>query len=609
MYSRSILSFGIVTFSLTGLSAPALTAFAASRSTTSRPSDVSMLDSPQIAQVVLPQENLPPSQQPLPDIDLPSPLPAPEDLLRPEQPTPETPLPVPGEVPETIVVESFQVVGSTVFGDADFAVITAPYTQRPLTFDELFEVRSQITALYEDAGYVTSAAILPPQVLTDGVVTIQVIEGTLESIVVQGTEDLKPIYVSSRIEPYVTPPLNIDRLLEGLQLLQLDPLIRRVAAELAAGPQAGTSLLTLTVEEADSGSLSLELNNFRSPSVGSFQQVLELEENNFTGLGDRFRVAASNSQGSRSLQLGYRTYVNPQYGTVEFTLGGSVGEVVEGNLELLDIESSSVFGEVTWRNPFNRTPNSENAVGLTYTRQQSDAVFLESLFGEAVPFPSLGADDDGRTTVSALRLFYEGTHQNEREVFAWRTQLSMGLGTFLGGTVLENFGGDQLLGFDEPRPDNEFLALQGQAQWVRLLAPNTLLVLNGELQFASDALVPAEQFRLGGANGVRGYRQDLSLTDNGFLATAEVRLPIYRHPVRSYQLQITPFLEFGAGWNTRNPTPANNVLASIGTGLVWQQPNLIARIDWGIPLNSVDRLGDSLQENGLYFSLEYRPTF
>lgn len=609
MCSKSILCSGIVTFSFAGLPTLTLAKVPVWPSPSLMASDATRWDAPQVAQVVLPQENLPPSQQPLPDIDLPSPLPAPEDLLLPAQPTPATPLPIPGEVPETVIVESFQVVGSTVFSDTDFAAVTASYTQRPLTFDELFEVRSLITALYEEAGYVTSAAILPPQVLTDGVVTIQVIEGTLENIVVQGTDNLRSVYVSSRIEPYVTPPLNVDRLLEGLRLLQLDPLIRRVAAELSAGPQAGTSLLTLTVEEANSGSLSLELNNFRSPSVGSFQQVLELEESNFTGWGDRFRVAASNSQGSRSIQLGYRTYVNPQYGTVEFTLGGSVGEVIEGNLELLDIESSSIFGEVTWRHPFNRTPNSENAVGLTYTRQQSDAVFLGSLLGEEVPFPSLGADDDGRTTVSALRLFYEGTHQNEREVFAWRTQLSMGLGTFLGGTVLEDLSGDELFGFDEPRPDNEFLALQGQAQWVRLLAPNTLLVLNGELQLASHALVPAEQFRLGGANGVRGYRQDLSLTDNGFLATAEVRLPVYRHPVQPYQLQITPFLEFGAGWNTRHPTPSDNVLASIGTGLVWQQPNLTARIDWGIPLNSVDRLGDSLQENGLYFSLEYRPTF
>ncbi|WP_367890309.1 hypothetical protein [Sphaerospermopsis torques-reginae] len=35
--------------------------------------------------------------------------------------------------------------------------------------------------------------------------------------------------------------------------------------------------------------------------------------------------------------------------------------------------------------------------------------------------------------------------------------------------------------------------------------------------------------------------------------------------------------------------------------------NFNARFDWGIPLVSVDRTGNTLQENGLYFSIEYRP--
>jgi len=108
---------------------------------------------------------------------------------------------------------------------------------------------------------------------------------------------------------------------------------------------------------------------------------------------------------------------------------------------------------------------------------------------------------------------------------------------------------------------------------------------------------------------VRGYRQDRLLTDNGVLAAAEVRLPLYSDPVRRHRLQITPFFEVGKGWNAVGPSPTEDVLASIGAGLLWEQPNLTARIDWGIPLIAVDQIGDTLQENGFYFSLVYRPTF
>ena len=601
------LGLGIALLNVIPIAPQALATSASDKS--SDKSSVTTSVVPMLVQVAPPVETLPPSQQPLPGLELPSPLPPSEELLRPEQPVPETPPPVPGEVPETVVVERFQVVGSTVFSAAELAEVTEPYTQRPLTFNELFEVRSEITALYTNAGYITSAAIIPPQSLTEGVVTIQVIEGTLEGILVEGTVDLKPVYVSSRLEDFVSPPLDVNRLLEGLQLLQIDPLIRRVSAELAAGPRPGTSLLTLTVEEAKSGSVTLDLNNFRSPSVGTFQQIVELQETNLSGGGDRLRVAASNSRGSNSLQLGYRTYLNPQYGTFEVTVGGSLGDVIEGDLEILDINSRLVFGEATWRQPVRRTPTLEDAIGVTYTWQRSEALFLESLLGEAVPFPSFGADDDGLTTVSALRFFYEGTRQSEREVLAWRSQISVGLGDFLGGTILDDPNDSSFSDLAVSNPDNEFIAFRSQGQWVRLLAPETLLIVRGDLQLTNDALVPAEQFRLGGAFGVRGYRQDLLLTDNGILGTAEVRFPVYSNPARQQRLQLTPFLEFGAGWNAAGPDPDDNVLAAVGVGVLWQQPQLTARIDWGIPLLTVDRIGDSLQENGLYFSLIYRPTF
>jgi hemolysin activation/secretion protein len=45
-----------------------------------------------------------------------------------------------------------------------------------------------------------------------------------------------------------------------------------------------------------------------------------------------------------------------------------------------------------------------------------------------------------------------------------------------------------------------------------------------------------------------------------------------------------------------------------GLGLYWSiTPALNVRLDYGIPLIAVDDQGDSLQENGFYFSLRYQP--
>jgi hemolysin activation/secretion protein len=127
------------------------------------------------------------------------------------------------------------------------------------------------------------------------------------------------------------------------------------------------------------------------------------------------------------------------------------------------------------------------------------------------------------------------------------------------------------------------------------------------VQLADRALVPLEQIGLGGLDSIRGYRQDVLLTDNAAFASAEVRLPILRVSKVKGVLQLTPFVDFGTAWNNSGrPDPNPNTLGSVGLGLRWQQGDRFsARLDWGIPLISVEDTDRTWQENGLYFSLIY----
>jgi hemolysin activation/secretion protein len=214
------------------------------------------------------------------------------------------------------------------------------------------------------------------------------------------------------------------------------------------------------------------------------------------------------------------------------------------------------------------------------------------------PFPlSPGADDEGRTRVSAVRLFQEWTERSSQHVLAARSQFSLGLDV-LGATV------------NDDAPDSRFFAWRGEGQWVRLLAEDTLLLLRSEVQLASQPLLPIEQIGIGGQRTVRGYRQDALLTDNGVLASAEVRVPIVRIPEIDGILQVAPFIAIGAGWNIGSSDPNQNILVGTGLGLVWQMGNnLSARLDWGVPLVSIESERRSWQENGLYFSIIYTPSF
>ncbi|AUB42191.1 Hemolysin activation/secretion protein [Nostoc flagelliforme CCNUN1] len=541
-----------------------------------------------------PQDVKPPTPSPLPSPELPQPLPPPAELFPPSAPTPTPDEPLPGNSSQTIVVERFEVIGSTVFSPEELALATAEFTKRPISLSEVYQARSKITDLYVKNGYITSGAYIPPQKIQSGVLKIQVVEGKLEDIQVTGTRRLNQNYIRSRLAIATSPPLNRQRLLEALQLLQLNPLIQNVTAELSAGSGTGTSLLEVKVSEAKTFSSQIVLDNGRSPSVGSFRRGLRLNEANLLGLGDNLSLGYTNTDGSNSLDTSYTLPLNPKNGTLTFNYGTTSSNVIERPFNVLDIQSASRYYELTFRQPIVQTPTQEFALGLTASRRESEASYVDD---DRIPFPSLGADEQGRTRVSALRFFQEWTNRNSREVIALRSQFSLGIDV-LNPTINQN------------APDSRFFAWQGQAQLARLLAPETLLLLRLNTQLASRTLLPLEQFGLGGQDSVRGYRQDYLLTDNGAFVSAEVQVPILRLPQINSTLQVVPFVDFGVGWNSsgrENPDP--NTLAAVGLGLRWSQGDrFTVRLDWGIPLISVNSSNEkTLQENGLYFSLLYNP--
>ena len=490
-------------------------------------------------------------------------------------------------IPEQIVVKDFNVVGSSVFSQQELDRALDSYQNRPLTLPELFQARSAITKLYTDRGYVSSGAYIPPQELNDGTVEIAVLEGELAEINVSGTKRLSKEYISSRIEAAAVKPVKVDRLLSALQLLRSDPLIDNVSAELSAGVRPGTSLLDITVQEADVFNISTSINNSRSPSIGSTQRSIGLNHGNLLGFGDRFYLEYANTDGSDGVNISYAIPFNSKNGTIRMAYSNSFNDVIEEPFTPLDIESESQYYELNLRQPIILQPNRELALGISLTRTDSQA----SLRNQRFPL-SRGADDNGETKISAVRLSQEFIDRNSKQVLAFRSLFNVGVDTF-NSTI------------NEEEPDSTFLSWQGQSQWVRQLDEDFLLLLRGDIQLSGSALVPVEQFRLGGVDSVRGYRQDFSLGDNGLFASAELRIPVLRWRKIDGLVQIAPFFDIGTVWNSDDLEIEEATLPSIGIGLNFSTgTNFNARLDWGIPLTNVETEAGSLEDE-IHFSLDY----
>ncbi|NEQ73017.1 MAG: BamA/TamA family outer membrane protein [Okeania sp. SIO2C9] len=501
-------------------------------------------------------------------------------------------IPSPNSQPLQVTIQQFNFQGNTKFNHEELQQQLTPYLNKPIAFEQLIAARTAITEYYTKNNYITSGAFIPPQTITEnGIVTIQVVEGKIDEIDINIKGRLNENYIKSRLEKATIAPINQEKLLSALQLLQLDPLIDNISAELSAGVRPDTSVLAVEVVTANPWQIAAISNNGRVPSVGTFRRGIEVGHGNLTGMGDSFNTLYTNTDGSDLVELSYAIPVNSRNGRIEMFYRHQDNEVIESPFERLDIESNSNTYELSFRQPIIQTPRQEFSVGLGATRRDSQT----SVLGENFPL-SEGANDDGETKLSILKFFQDYQLRGDNQVLALNSQFNMGLGIL-----------DATVNSDEP--DSRFFYWRGQGQWVRSLATDTLLVVGADVQLSPSDLVPLERFALGGYRSVRGYRQDTRLTDNGALGTVELRLPVPWVSGKNRLFQVVPFIDGGVAWNSDGEeVSGTNALAAVGVGLqvkLWDKINL--RLDYGIPLIDVDSRDRTAQEEGFYFSVSSSP--
>jgi hemolysin activation/secretion protein len=515
---------------------------------------------------------------------------------------------------EGIFVDQFKIAGNTVFSAEELARVThaaltpdsaIDYTKRlqtgetklarVLTPAELITASDAITRYYTDKGFVNSGAYVPEDVLKGGTPEIRVVEGGIESIQVSIDPPksfglampLNRGYVEQRIAQAMGSPLNLNRLLEGVKQLELDPLIESIDTELSPGVRTGQSILKVRVRQAKTFGASLQVDNSRSSSVGSLRQLLTLQQANILGLGDRLTASYGRTKGSNTWDLGYTIPINPKDGTLSLRYNSSFGRIIEAPFDALNIASTSRTYEVKLRQPIVKKPDEEIAVSLTASRYNSRGTIV----GDQ-PLPTRGADDQGRTVVTAIRLGQEWTKKKPKQLLSFQSEFSLGVNA-LGATI------------NDKAPDSQFMSWRGRGQLVRLVAPDTIWTMRGELQLADRPLVPSEQFSLGGVDTVRGYRPNTLLSDGGWLASTELQIPVMRFPKSKGLVQIAPFLDMGGGWNQGGDAPKTSQLMSTGLGLIWKQGNrFTARLDWGFPLRAADK---DIRQDGPHFSILFNP--
>ncbi len=493
-------------------------------------------------------------------------------------------------------IDNIELIGNTVIDTAELINLSKAYLHKPVSINDLEDLRKLITHYYIDKGYVTSGATFPPNPLQGKTLRIKIIEGRLGEMRIEGNEWLREGYVKSRLIQDKDAPLNMTDLQNRFRLLLTDPLFDHLNGRLIPGQERGVSILDLEVTRARPYQLTFISDNYRTPSIGGIAMGGNGWIRNLTKQGDIVDFSYMQSDGAQ--QYG-GSWVVPvwDYGTkVYFMASHGASSIIDPALKFLNIHSEtfSVEGGLNQLLIDNLDRRLTLSGGVGFKQNQT------TLLGQSFSF--IPGQLDGNTQVSFARFNQEYIERWTTQVLAVRSTFSVGLDSF-GATTSPN----------PLNPSSDYFAWLGQGQynWHLPYATGMDLVLKGNLQLANSPLMPLERIAVGGRYSVRGYRENLLVRDNGYSGSAELHIPLLpllgNIDQANYRFDLVPFFDHGSAWNnqdsTQNKTTQEYIYSS-GIGFQFKLPHVSSEFYWAEPLmRTKNKTTGDLQDAGIHFQV------
>lgn len=453
-----------------------------------------------------------------------------------------------------ILIHGFHISGSSAISAAELQTLVAPYVGKELTLQEIYDVADQVTRYYREHGYTLASAIVPEQKVSSGQIQLQVIEGTLGKITVEGNQHYRSNFIIWQLNDLRLGDVVTNAPLEREMLLLNDLPGLDARAVMQPGADFGTSDLVVQTQETPLEA-DLQVNNYGRESLGQYQLQADVGLNGLLGVGDRFdfsglyatadllhygRAAYSmpvSPWGTRAslYYSGYDYHVNAK------KLGASVAA--------LDINGDGQNFGVNFLHPVWRTPRKNLFVGAGYDRtvtSQEESKFntlsrANLSLAQFVALFNYQAPDASYSTVSAtLSTNFQGTP-----------------------LVLDAAGG--LV----PEGNTEAAKLQVDLSHYRDVWRKLGLLSRFTGVASADPLVDLDQFRLGGPNSVRAYPTSEVGGDQGYFASAELQHPVSFLPALASQ-RVKAFIDTGTVYREKSEARGVRAQDSLtGAGVGW----------------------------------------
>jgi len=446
----------------------------------------------------------------------------------------------------TVTVKAINITGNSEVATAQLQPLVASLVGTQQTLSQLNAAARRITAYYRNQGFAVARAYLPAQDITDGTITIAVLEGRISSQKLNNESSLSNertrAYLAGVKDGDVIKAEQIDR---GLLLLQDTPGVASSRATLQPGASPGTSELLIEVKPADTVSGNVTLDNYGSRYTGEYRVGAALNIANPLRIGDLISLnALTSGSGLSFARVGYQLPVGSdglRVGAAYFDVRYKLGREFAALRARGTASSTTVFASY----PFIRS-RFKNLNGFLSYEDKTTTDFVDAtatVTGKKVQVTNLGLSGNLQDNLA-------GGGFNTFDVSLIQGKLAIQSPTALAIDALS------------AQTNGSYSKVTWGASRLQRITNDTLLSFNINGQQAGKNLDSSEKFSLGGPTSVRAYPSGEGSGDEGYRGTVELRQTLMP------KVQGVLFYDFGSVKINKRPfgAAANNNKTLRGAG-------------------------------------------
>lgn len=467
-------------------------------------------------------------------------------------------------------VFEYRVEGNSVLPAESIERAVYPFLGEQRTVADVESARVALEAAYRNAGYGTVVVDTPEQRITDGVVTLQVLQAPVARLRVVGAQYYSQGRILDKVPALAEGEVpNFKVVTEQLATVNRSA-DRRVTPMLRPGKAPGTTEVDLTVEDKFPLHGSLELNNKSSPNTTESRLQASLRYDNLWQLEHSINAQVQVSpEDTKQVKVFSGAYTIPtDNGLLVLSYTRSNSNTVAG------VGGTTVFGRGS-------IYGLRSIWLLDGTDTLSHSVTLSAEFKDFRESVSVGANAGFNTPIHYLPLggSYAATLTDSKGY--WQT--GGGLTFALRGLASRQSQ------FDDKRfkAQSNFTILKLNLARTQNLPHGLTLFGSIEGQWSDQALISNEQLVAGGVDSVRGYLESTAVGDKGLRASVELRSGPLAAERFSWLggLQAHAFMD-AADLHLNDPLPQQDhrfTLLGVGFGLraqVRQHVNLSIDVGW-----------------------------